>query len=359
MRSISHNIFQRSILEWYAKNRRDLPWRKTANPYKIWVSEIMLQQTQVDRVKAYYARFMKKFPTVRTLASASWEEVLDNWRGLGYYRRARNLYAAAKIVIKKYKGRFPQSLKELQSLPGIGSYTSAAIMSFSFGEDVPALDTNLHKVFRHILGEDFWIKLKPQEQFELVRSYFPKGKGALFNHALMDLGASGCVDKPEMHHLCPFRPRCRAPYKRIQRQPTGPKVYDTKVAIGILIHDQKILISRRRKDDTFGGFWEFPGGKVEAGEDERTCLKREMMEELGIEVAVRPSFYKVIAQHGEKKYFLHFHRCSLLLGTPRSIQVETFRWVSLPELKKFRFPPQNYKVIEMLKKKKGMFRYSG
>lgn len=364
---INRSRFDNILHKWSRKNLRDLPWRETKDPYRIWLSEIMLQQTQVERVKDYYARFLRRFPTVRSLSAASREEVLEHWRGLGYYRRARNLHETAKIISGNYQGKFPRAYEELQKLPGVGSYTAAAIASFAYGEDVPALDTNLHRVFRHLFGEKFWVGMKPKEQFEFAKSYIPKGEGALFNHALMDLGASGILDKAELHEQCPFQAYCKGEniyrarrQKKLVLHDAGLRsnASDIKVAVGVLIHRGKILIAKRRATDVFGGYWEFPGGKLEAGEDERACLKREMQEELGIEVAVRPSFYKIFAPHMGKNYLLSFHRCSLLLGEPRALHAETIKWANLAELPDYKFPPQNYKVIDMLKKRTGMLRYS-
>ena len=345
--------FEKKLFHWYVKNGRDLPWRHTKDPYRIWVSEIMLQQTQVERVKEYYRRFFQEFPTVRALAKARWPQVLDAWRGLGYYRRARNLHAAAKMIVSKYKGKFPDSCDTLQTLPGVGEYTAAAIVCFAFGQDVPALDTNLHKVFRHVLGADFWNGLTPQERFQAVQKYISKGNGARFHHAMMDFG-TWLSQAGHTHFHCPFEGFCSgimfAPRKKNQ------KLIGQKVAIGIVIHDGKMLIARRKKGDTFGGYWEFPGGKVEKGEDERICLKREMLEELGIEVSVRPRFHRIPAEVNGKRYLLSFHRCSLLLGKPRALEVASFKWVKLDEVDRYKFPPANKEVFEILRKKKAMFR---
>lgn len=357
-------MIQKSLYSWYQKNKRDLPWRHTHDPYAIWISEIMLQQTQVNRVKDFYRRFLDRFPVVEDLARASWDELLEYWRGLGYYRRARNLHQTACIIVKDYGGKFPQTFEELKKLPGIGAYTAAAIASFAFGQDLPAIDTNLQRVLAHIFGGELWDGMSEREKFEFAKKLISKGKGADFNHALMDLGASGILDSEDAHRGCPFIPSCTFQAKPARFKSTlvlRDRGDFLKVAAGVLIHEGKILICKRPAHKPFGGLWEFPGGKLEAGEDERGCLKREMQEELGIEVAVRPPFHKVFteqpahARSASQKILLSFHRCSLLAGEPKALEVDEFVWVKPAELFNYQFPPVNGEVIELLLKKKAMF----
>ncbi len=359
MKKFTRAQFEKPLYAWYAQYGRDLPWRKTKDPYAIWVAEIMLQQTQVERVKAFYKKFLEKFPTVYSLADASWEEVLEYWRGLGYYRRARNLHKAAQVVVEKYNGKFPDDFKALQELPGIGTYTAAAIASFAFGQDVPALDTNLHKVFRHVVGVEEWPCLKPAEQFAFAQNLISKGKGAQFNHALMDVAASGVLDNVLQHELCPFKSFCHGvmqPAKLIVRDQARLKNENViKVAAGVVIHQGKVLICKRPLHKPLGGLWEFPGGKLEANEDERKCLKRELMEELGIEVSVRPHFFKTMTQHKGQQILISFHRCSLLLGETKALEVDEFLWVTPPQLFDFKFLKANEEVMRILHKKKAMF----
>lgn len=342
--------FSKTLIAWYKQYGRDLPWRHTNDPYKIWVSEIMLQQTQVERVKEYYARFLQRFPTVRDLAAASWEDVLEQWRGLGYYRRARNLHAAANMVVDHFGGVFPPEYDELKKLPGVGSYTAAAIACFAFGDNVPAIDTNVEKVFGHVF-EDVWTELKPSEKTAFIQPFIGEGNGALFHHAIMDVGTALSAGEP-----CPFHEHCEG--LKVERKRHHAKIPKNavRVAAGVLIHKGNVLISKRRADDSFPGCWEFPGGKLEEGEDERECLKREMKEELDIEVSVRPYFHRIAIEYKKKPYILTFHRCSLLLGEPKAIEVEEFRWIQAHELYDYDFPPANRKVIELLQKKKAMWR---
>lgn len=389
--------FEKLFAPWYEKNRRDLPWRNTRDPYRIWVSEIMLQQTQVERVKDFYARFLKRFPRVEALAGASWEDVLECWRGLGYYRRARNLHKAAGVVVADFGGKFPRGFEDLKKLPGVGSYTAAAIASFAFGEKVPALDTNISRVFGRIFGER-WEVLKPAERFEFAQKYIGGLSGRDFNYGLMDVGASVCNARAPRCGECCFLKVCGfakmgfvekvgddtsrrgslnsglpGPVYRLPRVVPGlafsdwrgfgrrrggkPSGYPNaiKVAAGVLIHNKKILIAKRPKGKPLAGLWEFPGGKLEVRENERGCLKREFMEELGVEVAVRPPFYKTVTEHDGVEIALSFHRCSLLLGEVRPLEGQDFLWVDARKLDDFEFPAANREVIEILKEKTGMF----
>lgn len=398
-------IFQKNLLKWFNRYGRDLPWRhikperRGKDPYAIWISEIMLQQTQVSRVIDFYMRFIHRFPDVQSLAKATWEEVLEYWRGLGYYRRARHLHQTAQIIVQEFEGTFPDDTDQLRKLPGIGPYTAAAIASFAFGRDVVAFDTNLRRVFMRFLG-DWWTELGPRQQQAHLNTLIPKSKGAFFNHALMDIGATLCFSRNPLCKKCPLRSQCNffqilsssisyAPvqgnFPRLVLADKSSLKYEkscqkiVKVAAGVVVRDGKILISRRPKHVEFGGFWEFPGGKLQDGEDERACLKRELQEELGIEVSVRPAFYVTRLQQSREMfsgrhvtYFdkkkhktgqdggqivqISFHRCSLLLGEPKALQVQEFRWVAPEELSDYEFPPANKAVIEILLKKKAMFR---
>ena len=336
----------------------------------------MLQQTQVERVKDFYGRFLKRFPKVGDLAVASWEDVLEFWRGLGYYRRARNMHRAARVVVEDFGGKFPRQYVDLKKLPGIGSYTAAAIASFAFGEKVPALDTNISRIFERVFGETFET-LKPGERFEFAKKYIGSFSGRDFNYALMDLGSAVCHSRQPKCAECCFQKHCTYVRDAINSRPEKEKVYrlprglpslrfaDTsdnvrgdaiKVAAGVVIHRGRVLISKRLQHKPHGGLWEFPGGKLEFGEDARRCLKRELMEELGIEVSVRPAFYQTLTESEGSPVMLSFHRCSVLLGEARPLQVQEVRWVAPEELSDYEFPPANMELNRLLLSKKGMFR---
>jgi A/G-specific adenine glycosylase len=319
---------RRALLAWYRQQGRKLPWRNTADPYAVWISEVMLQQTQVSRIVPYYERFMKRFPDVNTLARAGWRQLLPYWRGLGYYGRGRNLLKTAKLVSREHGGRIPKDLETLQTLPGIGPYTAAAIASFAYSACVPAVDTNVQRVVERLTG------CPPEGAQEAAKSlFFLAGRSAAsLNHALMDLGAELCRSGSVRCSACPLRTHCvyaangdvpRAPRRR---RPRGKRAV-VEVAAACIGRDGRFLVAEKRR-----GLWEFPGGKREPGEDIRACLKREIREELGIEISVRPAFLTVDFEKDEVPHRLRFCRSRILSGAPRPLAHRSLRWVRPDEL---------------------------
>ncbi len=202
--------FQRRLLAWFRRNGRDLPWRRTRDPYRILVSEVMLQQTQVERVLEYYARFLRQYPTVRDLAAAHPARVRESWDGLGYYARARNLHAAAQEVVDVHRGRFPRTVEGMRALPGVGRYTAGAVASFAFGQTAPVLDTNVRRVLSRI-----FVRRRPASASALDRrlwamaeAVIPEGEAWAFNQALMDFGATMCTARSPKCPACPLRSLC-------------------------------------------------------------------------------------------------------------------------------------------------------
>jgi A/G-specific adenine glycosylase len=209
--------FQVRLLAWFRRNGRDLPWRRTRDPYKILVSEVMLQQTQVERVREYYGRFLREYPTVRDLAAARPARVRDSWDGLGYYARARNLHAAARTIVRRHGGRFPQHVEDLQALPGVGRYTAGAVASFAYGEPAPILDTNVRRVLSRIFVRRRAARPAEEERrlWALAGAVIPEGDAWAMNQALMDFGATVCAARSPGCPTCPLRSLC-AFYERRQ-----------------------------------------------------------------------------------------------------------------------------------------------
>jgi A/G-specific adenine glycosylase len=219
--SVAHSAtiraFQRRLIGWYQRHGRDLPWRRTRDPYAILVSEVMLQQTQVSRAKLYYERFLRRYPTVEDLAQAEEDEVRETWEGLGYYHRARNLQRASREIVAKHKGRFPQTHEELTALPGIGDYTAGAVRSFAFHHDAAILDTNAARV----LTRFFALPLEQQTHrflWSVAQQVTPPKQAHIFNQAIMDLGATICIARAPRCTACPVRAVCRSVRKQKQAQ---------------------------------------------------------------------------------------------------------------------------------------------
>lgn len=252
------------ILKWYQANRRELPWRIGKNPYYIWLSEIMLQQTRIEAVKSYYARFTKELPTIQDLADVDEQKLLKLWEGLGYYNRARNLKKAAQVIETEYKGQMPKTYEELLKLPGIGEYTAGAIASIAYGEKVPAVDGNVLRVISRILGskKDILLPATKKEITEKIREIMPKQAGE-FNEALMELGETICIPNGEPYcDKCPLQDKCIAWKNGLVGQiPVREKRVNRKKeqkTVLVLEHGNKIAVVKRKEKGLLAGMYEFP-----------------------------------------------------------------------------------------------------
>jgi A/G-specific adenine glycosylase len=330
--------FSEQILKWYAIQGRKLPWRDSPDPYAVWVSEIMLQQTRVEAVLPYFERWMIRFPDISNLAAASEQEVLSLWEGLGYYSRARNLHKAAKIVAEEYGGELPSDISALRKLPGIGRYTVGAIASMAFGQDVPTLDANLRRVYTRVFDVDELADSPAGEEilWTLAEKHLPKSHAGDFNQALMDLGATICLPKKPRCLLCPIGELCQARLLGIQEQRPvlKPKIVvpHYTVTAAVVWRDEKVLMAKRLSKGLLGGMWEFPGGKIEKDETFEACLKREIREELGAEIQVGALFGVYQHAYTHFRITLHAFMCELTDGEPKPIKAAALAWVSPVEL---------------------------
>ncbi len=329
------------LLAWYAQHKRDLPWRRQRDPYAVWVSEVMLQQTRAETVVPYYLRWMDRFPTLEALASGSRDEVLGMWEGLGYYRRAHNLHQAAHILVVEYGGRLPAEVDELRKLPGIGPYTAAAIAAIAFNQDVIAIDGNLRRVISRII--DLVIDPRSPEGERHVRSWalreLPSGQSSIFNQALMDLGALVCIPRIPNCSVCPLARSCLAFRRGVQdarpvRAPRKPIPHITAAA-AVLRRDERVLIGRRPEGILLGGLWEFPGGRLEPEESLEACLRREIGEEMGVEVEVGVKLGAFDHAYTHFRVTVHAFECKLIKGDPQAIEHSEVRWVSPERLREY------------------------
>ncbi|HMH00769.1 MAG TPA: A/G-specific adenine glycosylase [Terriglobales bacterium] len=249
----AHSAFRSQLLDWYERSRRDLPWRENRDPYRIWLSEIMLQQTRVAAVVDYYGKFLLRFPTVNKLASARESSVLAAWSGLGYYRRARMLHAAAKEIVKKYAGKFPQSTEQLRTLPGIGRYTAAAIASIAFDEPIAVVDGNVERVIERLAGEH----LPEKELWQTAQELLSPSRPGDFNQAVMELGATVCFPREPMCLACPVREMC---VTRGELNRAGKKARQKKQIYFALDFDDSavFLVERPKHASLMPGMWELP-----------------------------------------------------------------------------------------------------
>jgi A/G-specific adenine glycosylase len=352
----SYARFHIRLIQWFEANRQPLPWRQNRTPYRVWISEIMLQQTQVLTVIPYFERFISRFPDVQTLAAASLDEVLKVWEGLGYYSRARNLHRAAKKIAIERNGEFPATAAEWMTLPGIGRYTAGAIASLVFGEAVPVLDGNVIRVLTrwHNLDDDITQTDTKLALWALAEQMLPPEQPGVWNEALMELGQRICLPKNPDCGNCPVARLCKARLAKRQyelpiRARRKPLPHH-EVAAGIIFRDDnQILIAKRQAEALLGGLWEFPGGKREEGESLPECLAREVREELGIEVEVGYQLAMVRHAYTHFKITLYAYTCRYISGDPQAIGCAEWRWTPLDQLDRYAFPRADHSIIEALK----------
>lgn len=329
------------LLAWYREHSRSLPWRGVTDPYRVWVSEIMLQQTRVDTVIPYYQRWMKHFPSLAHLALASEQEVLKVWEGLGYYSRGRNLQRAARMVMDEHGGELPRQRQHLQKLPGIGRNTAAAIASIAFGEDEPALDGNIRRVLTRLFDVGLPARSTEGEKrlWQLAAENLPTGKAGGYNQALMDLGATICTPRTPACERCPLSGLCQAHALNLQAErPVSVKrapIPHHIVTAAVLRRGGRVMITQRPPDGLLGGLWEFPGGKLESGETLAASLQREIGEELGVQIEVNHAIGVYRHAYTHFRVTLHAYECRLIRGEPRAIHASDLRWVKPQALSRY------------------------
>ncbi|GAB4520123.1 MAG: A/G-specific adenine glycosylase [Anaerolineae bacterium] len=343
-----------SLLNWAKDHPRDLPWRRDRTPYATWISEVMLQQTQVATAIPYFTRWMQRFPDISSLAAASLDDVLKAWEGLGYYARARHLHQAARLIVERHGGRIPDRRDALLALPGIGPYTAGAILSLAYGKDEPLLDGNVRRVLCRIFDiDDDPSKASTERRlWDLATQLLPPGRAGEFNEALMDLGATVCTPRAPNCEECPVRPWCLAADRGTQEARPARRRRRTiphyQVTAAIIWRDGQVLIAQRPTDAMLGGLWEFPGGKQEPGEALEACLRREIAEELGIEIEVNEPLPAIEHAYSHFRITLHPFHCRIVAGEPRAIGCTAWRWVRPSELGQFALSAADRRIVARL-----------
>ncbi|MEL7331273.1 MAG: A/G-specific adenine glycosylase [Cyanobacteria bacterium J06560_2] len=345
---------RRSLLTWYATQGRDLPWRRTRDPYAIWISEIMLQQTQVKTVLPYYKRWLHTFPTVEDLAAASQQAVLKRWEGLGYYARARNLHSAAQQVVSEFEGKFPQDVAGAIALKGIGRTTAGGILSAAFNLPVAILDGNVKRVLARIIALPAVPNKALNSLWEVSEQVLDPQHPRDFNQAIMDLGATLCTRHNPACLLCPWQHSCAAynqnAVSRFPMTESRKPLPHKQIGVAVIADEHgKILIDRRKQAGLLGGLWEFPGGKIEPGETVEDCVRREIKEELAIEIEVGDRLMTIDHAYTHFKVTLNVFNCKHLSGKPQTIECDEIKWVTLDEIDQYPFPKANGQIIEALR----------
>lgn len=346
------------ILAWFAVSSRDLPWRRTYTPYHIWISEIMLQQTQMDRVVTYFTRWLERFPDIESVAAAPEQEILKFWEGLGYYSRARNILKTAGLLVRDFKGRLPENHNALLGLPGIGKYTAGAIMSLAFNREFAIVDANIERLFSRLFDIRQPVKNPESQKFiwQTASELIPTGQAREFNQALMELGALICTPNTPKCPDCPLERLCEAHRlglvaERPVRPENSKKIIPVAMATGILKRNGKIFIQKRPATGVWANLWEFPGGRLERAESPAAALVREYKEETGFRVGKLQKIQVIKHSYTIYRVTLHCFFCSLLAGNPDNPELtaaQEYRWVHPAELAAFAFPAGHRSLVTSL-----------
>lgn len=348
--------FQEDLLAWFERRQRQLPWRENRDPYRVWVSEIMLQQTRVDTVIPYYNRFMERFPSLADLAEADLEDVYKLWEGLGYYSRARNLHCAVQEVKEIYGGIVPDCPEEIHKLKGVGPYTAGAILSIAYGLPEPAVDGNVMRVLSRIflIREDIG-KAKSRKLFEdLVRKIISRRNPSFFNQALMELGALVCSPKSPKCQVCPVSAYCQAREAGVQeelpvkKKGKQPRIVEMGVALLQDPKNKKWFICRRPSEGLLANLWEFPGTEFMQGQEDKEKLSTFLYQEFGLKTVPREPLLHYTHVFSHLQWNLHLYPCQLH-GTEEHPQiVREWKWVTLNELWEYPFSASHKKIIEYI-----------
>ncbi len=350
-------VIRKHLHRWFNQNRRALPWRETTDPYRIWVSEVMLQQTQVSTVLPYYDSFLSAFPDVFALASAPLEAVLKQWEGLGYYARARNLHRAAGTVVEDRQGELPRTYDGFRALPGAGDYIASAVVSIAFNRPCAVVDGNVKRVLARLLLIDRPVNRSSSTAVlkSAAETLLDPRRPGDFNQAMMELGALVCRPGRPDCAACPltgccqaFRAGCQLEFPRREKKKPVPHYY---TAVGVIRKGKRMLITRRKPDGFLGGLWEFPGGKLEPGESAVDACRREIREELNLSVKVGDHLMRVEHAYSHFKISIDVFNCRYKSGRVTLNGPEDFRWILQEEIENYAFPGANRKFIPLLKKR--------
>ncbi|MDD5226085.1 MAG: A/G-specific adenine glycosylase [Candidatus Omnitrophica bacterium] len=339
---------RQSLLRWYSRHKRDLPWRRTRDPYKIWVSEIMLQQTQVATVIPFYKRWLKVFPSLSSLARASLSEALKSWAGLGYYRRVRMFHQAATYILKELHGNIPETAEGLKKLPGIGRYTAGAIASIAFGEKTPVLDGNVIRILTRIfsVAQDVDRPATLEKLWSIAASLLPRKNPGDLNQALMELGATVCFPFTPQCSRCPVKKSCAAHHKGKELfYPVRSKKdrYEKITTSALVLRNSKneVWLEKQPSEGRWGGLWMFPFW----------AHKKEMMEELRSSGS-RPALFLTVP-HAFTKYRITLEVFGLLCGKRSPLNRPCGRWFSIEDLAQAAFPSPHRKIAQALINRNG------
>jgi len=331
--------FRSDLLGWYAEHARDLPWRKSDDPYQVWVSEIMLQQTRVEQARPYFESFIRRFPDVQSLASAPIDDVLLLWEGLGYYSRAHNLHRAATQLVEHFGGLFPDDPVKARELAGVGPYTAAAVLSIAFGKAEAAIDGNVTRVLSRYLALKVPVDRAAGRGAirHAAQTLIDREEPGAFNQAIMDLGATVCTPVSPTCESCPIAESCRGRISgTVDAFPIAAKrrpIPHYEVAVGIVTNERnELLLTKRPSESLLGGLWEFPGARLREGESLHEACRRGIADRVGL--AVEPGDEITSIKHGFShfKMTMHAFSCAALQDPIVAEKAQPYRWIARDEL---------------------------
>ncbi len=345
--------FAARLLEWFESAMRPLPWRRDYDPYRVWISEIMLQQTQMERGVRYFEAWTRRFPDLASVARAAEGEVLAAWEGLGYYSRARNLHAAARRIAAEHGGVFPREPAEIRALPGVGGYTAAAIASIAFNLPEPAVDANVLRVFSRLLDLELPVSGRAAKAIvhDAVLSLMPFGSPRLISQALMELGALICGKNPKCAD-CPVAKHCAAlrngtvPERPRKNGGAGRKAFETVAAV--IRRDGRVFVRQRPPGGLWAGLWEVPGGRLEPGEEPAAAVRRHAAAATGLAVTVAEKIAAVRHGFTVHSVTLHGYFCDAAGGGEPPPATDGEAWIRPEKLAGLAFPAGDRKLLERL-----------
>ena len=341
----------KKLSNWYKQSSKDYPWRLNSSAYSIWISEIMLQQTQAQTVISYYNNWISIYPDLDNLNNANLDQLLKLWEGLGYYSRVKNIYNASKLIASQYNNQIPSTYNELISLPGIGDYTASAILSIAYNKPYPSIDGNLKRVISRVNALN-----KPKQNLDnfkhFVSQFFLKYNPGIINQSLMDLGREICTFRNPKCEICPISYICIA-YKNntmhLFPSKKNKKLIPTyNVTVGIIFKKNKFLISQRKNNGLLANLWELPGGKKQANETNLECLKREIKEETDLIISEPKYIGNIKHQYSHFKISIDLFSCKYFSGTAKPLSSQKIKWILKKDINKFTFPTATHKLFQLL-----------
>ncbi|MBS0204667.1 MAG: A/G-specific adenine glycosylase [Planctomycetes bacterium] len=344
--------FRKPLIRWYEQHARDLPWRRTHDPYQIWISEIMLQQTTVTAVIPYFERFLARFPTVHDLAAADEAEVLKLWEGLGYYSRARNIHKAARVVVDRHDGVFPAELAKLQDLPGIGRYTAGAIASFAFDQRAPIVEANTLRLYCRLLGYDGDPRSTAGQQvlWTFAERVLPKSRPGRFNQALMELGATICTPREPACEQCPvsgfcgaFRDQTQASIPQLAKRAQITAITEASIAVR---RNKAYLLRRRSHGERWAGLWDFVRFELPSSVEDLPAIAAEVQQQTGLRIDLGPQLAEL--KHGVTRYRITL-KCFAAESVSGQLRPgEEWQWVKVADFHEFPLSVTGRKFAKLL-----------